>query len=410
MPYWIPILIPIIILGGVWAVWWLAAAVKETLAWSISGETGALLFRGFGSSGVRMQRTAELRAVIAHIALITRLNLPLPSALRAAAKGESGSVGKALSYMGYLVGTGWPISAAVWAAFRGCPVQLVAILRRGEQCGQIRQAITDVERTLAATVRGHRTRGGYPRYAGAYAGMMLVFSSSMLAYIMVIIMPRFWDIFRDFETPLPAVTVALIDFSRWLVAHGGLLLAVLLLCVLLAVMAGVWLRGREKPGMLAHAVSAVRWAIPITRTIDYGLGMAAAIRSMAMDIRSGTAVDRAAVLTSTVGVTNHLRYRLADFGQEVHAGAAPHVAAQRAKLGDVFVSALKMIERGEDAERVLGHAADYYEAIAHRWWHAIAALSEPLVTLAIAGIVSFLVFALFLPLVALIDSVSGTIL
>ena len=94
-------------------------------------------------------------------------------------------------------------------SLRGCPVQLVAILRRGEQCGQLRQAITDVERTLAATVRGHRTRGGYPRYAGAYAGMMLVFSSSMLAYITIIIMPRFRDIFRDYDTPLPAVTLAL---------------------------------------------------------------------------------------------------------------------------------------------------------------------------------------------------------
>lgn len=410
MSYLVPILVLIIALGSVWAIWWVAAAVKETLAWSISGETGVLLFRGFGSRGLRMRRTAELRAVIAHVALITRLNLPLPSALRAAAKGEPGAVGKTLSYMGYLVSTGWPISAAVWAAFRGCPVQLVAILRRGEQCGQLRQAIADVERTLAATVGAQRPRAGSPRYAGPYAGLMLVFCTFMVTHMMVTIVPRFRDIFSDFDAALPAVTIMLIDFSRWLAVNGVLLLVILLLFVLLAVIAGVWLRGKEKPGVLAQVVGIVRWAIPITRTIDYGLGMATAIRSMAMDITSGTPVDQAAALTSTVGATNRLRYRLADFCHEVHAGAAPHVAAQQAKLGDVFVSALKMVERGEDAERVLGHAADYYEAIAYRWWHAIAALSGPLVTLAIAGMVGFLVLALFLPLVTLIESVSETVL
>ena len=65
-----------------------------------------------------------------------------------------------------------------------------------------------------------------------------------------------------------------------------------------------------------------------------------------------------------------------------------------------------MVERGEDPERVLGHAADYYEAIAYRWWHALAAVSGPVVTLAIAAIVGFIALALFLPLIALINAAS----
>ena len=76
----------------------------------------------------------------------------------------------------------------------------------------------------------------------------------------------------------------------------------------------------------------------------------------------------------------------------------------------MFVSALKMVERGEDAERVLGHAADYYEAIALRWWHAVSAASGPLVTLLIAGMVAFVALSLFLPLVTLIDAVADSII
>jgi type II secretory pathway component PulF len=115
------------------------------------------------------------------------------------------------------------------------------------------------------------------------------------------------------------------------------------------------------------------------------------------------------ILTSTVGTTNHLRYRLTGFVQEVQAGVVPHQAAQNAKLGDVFISALRMVERGEDATRVLNHAADYYEAIALRWWQAVSVVTGPLVTLLIAGVVGFVALAMFLPLVTLINTVADTV-
>ena len=400
----------VIFAAGVWAIAWLVAASWETLTWSFSGERGALVFSGFGLRGMRVRRTAELQAILGHLGLITRLNLPLPSALRAAGRGETGRMGRTLSYMSYLVGAGWPLSDALGAAFRGCPVQLVEILHEGEQCGQLPRAVANVERMLATTVREHRGRVGDGRHAGTYAGLMLLFCALMLTGCMTIVMPKIRCIFVDFGATLPPFTLLLMEVYHWLAGYGALILLLFLAAVVALAAAGVWLRGRKRGGVLAWMISALRWVMPITRTLDYGLGMATAIRTMALGIRSGAPLDRAVMLTSAVGPTNHLRYRLAEFGREVQGGTTPHTAAGNAKLGDVFVSAVQMIERGQDAEPVLEHAADYYEAIARRWWHVVTAVSGPLVTLLIAGLVGFIALALFLPLVELIDTVSETIL
>ncbi len=388
---------------------WLAIAAVDTLAWSLSGEMGSLVAGGLSSRSQRRRRTNELQAVIGHIALITRLNMPLPTALRAAARGESGRVRQTLNHLAQLVSAGWPLSEAVHAAFRRCPSQVVAILGRGELWGQLPRAVANVEWMLTATALRNRDRGTYVTYAGAYAGLMLLFCGLLLSWVMLMIMPRFWDIFNDFGAPLPPVTLVLINFCRGVTAYSGAVPIILLLCLVLTAVVVAWQSRTGAAGVLARVIAALRGAMPITRSIDYGLGMATAIRSMALGIRSGAPVDRAAVLTSVVGATNHLRVRLAEFVQEVQAGVVPHAAAQSAGLGDVFVHALRMVERGEDAERTLAHAADYYEAIAYRWWHAVSAVIGPLVTLVIAGCVCFIALALFVPMVSLINSVSDTI-
>ena len=143
--------------------------------------------------------------------------------------------------------------------------------------------------------------------------------------------------------------------------------------------------------------------------MDFGFGMSSAIRALAMGLRGCAPLDRAVTLVSVVGHANFLRSRLDDFSQQVKGGVLPHKAAAGARLGDVFVSALKMAERGEDIQTAFGHAADYYEATARRWWQSMTALSVPLVTLAMACLVGFIALALFIPLVDLINALADSI-
>ncbi len=398
-----------VILAFVWIAWSLFASLKGTFSWSVSGERGGLMVRGFMPNGARLRRTIQLHAFIMQVALITRLNLPLREAVRVAADGEGGPVRKALEQLGRSMGYGCAPSWAIGRAFRGCPPQLAEMLRHGELCGQLPQAVADVEGRLASLTRGQLGQTDHRRHVGTYAFLMFVGVAFILNGVVIIIMPKFRAIFEDFNTPLPAITQML--FDGW---DGTLFkVAAVLFLVPAFLSAGLALlsrlQGTDPPGPLARTIGSLRWAVPFTRAMDYGLGMATAIRSLACAIRSGRPLDRSMDLTKTVSATNHLRCRLGDFVRDVHAGAAPHAAAKDAKLGDMFVSALQMIERGEDPDPILSHAADYYEAIAYRWWHTISVASGPLITLAMGAVVGFVAFALFMPLIALTNAVAESI-
>ncbi len=387
----------------------LLVAAKDTVSVLLAGESMSLTTRGFGLRGRRLTRSIELQAVIGHLAVITRLNLPIHSALRAMAKGESRRIGKTLKYMAYLVETGWPVSEALGVAFKGSAQSLGNVLRQGEQAGQFPQAVADAERMLGARVQMLRDTTRHGGASSLYAVIMLLICGLMMAFVAIMIMPRIWAIFDDFGTPLPAITKQLLFVMRAITDYGGEILFMIALFAAVVTWVNLRARGGQADGSMARAIGTVRSWIPFTRAIDFGFGMSSAIRALAMGLRGGAPLDRAVTLVSVVGHANFLRSRLDDFSQQVKGGVLPHQAAADARLGDVFVSALKMAERGEDVQTAFRHAADYYEATARRWWQSITALSVPIVTLTMACLVGFIALALFLPLVDLMNAVADSI-
>ncbi len=400
------ILLIVLITVAVFAVRFLPTALA-TIAPSASGEPGSLLSRGALPLDLRLHRTFELQTIVSRLALITRLNLPLGSALDATARNEPYRRARAFRKMSRMIGSGVPVCDALQASLRGCPVQLVATLRRAEAMGQLPRALSEQERAIAATLEVHAHSAAHTRNAAAYAVLVLLIGGGIVLWNTIVVMPRFSNIFLDYDVSLPPMTVLFVDTARWLVPNGLYVLIGFLAVMVILGCARLLERGDDGP--ITRTVAALRWVLPVTRSLDYGLGMAKVIRAMALSIRSGSERSIAHALPTVVSTTNHLRNRLEGFAQAIAGGVAPAKAAHEAGLGDVFVCALRMVERGEDPERVLGHAADYYEAVAQRWWHALMAMTGPLVTLMLAVLVGFVALALFTPLVALIDAVSETI-
>jgi len=401
------VIIPIVLAAAVvLAARYFFAAVRA-LTWCTSGEPDGLVPRGFVTFRSFVTRMSELQAIVSRLALITRLNLPLEAALEAATKNESRRRARAFRTMGQKIRNGAPVWNALETAVPNCPGQLVASLRLAEGMGQLPEALAEQERAIEAMLEVRTRTTAHMQHAAAYAAIVLVIIGAVVAWNATVMARAFEEIFRDFDVALPPITVAYVTAIRWFVPTG--------LYLLLGVVALILIFGLERllegnrGGPASRMIAAVRWALPFTRSVDYGLGMARAIRAMSLSIRGGSEQPFAKRTSTVVCASNHVRYRLEGFAQEVASGTIPSAAARDARLGDVFVCALRMVERGEDPECVLGHAADYYEAIAHRWWRAMAALSVPLVTLALGALVAFVALALFTPLVTLIHSVADSI-
>lgn len=382
-----------------------APALKDTVLNYLSGEPAGLLPRGLMRRPRRVRKAVDLRVVLSHLAFITKCNLPLVPALDAAAKGESWRTRDVLKELARRLSIGHPLSSALTEAFPACPRQLVVALREAERHGHLREAIAEQEQAVAATVERHVQGAAHTRPAAVYAIIMLLFLATFGAWLTALIMPAFANIFADFGVSLPFVTLLLLAVVDWLSANFLSILALmavvfsfLFLLFLVTHFAGY----ARVPDL---CVSFLRWSIPVTRRLDYGMGMARAIRAFAWCIRSGTAPD-ASALPGVVSRTNHLRPRLEHFSGELSKGKRPSEAARDANLGEVFVTALRMVERGEDADQAIRHAADYYESLADRWWRGLVVVSGPLVTLALGAVVALFALAMFVPMISLIDSVA----
>jgi len=408
MYFSLPILMALFILA-IYSLFLTLAGIVSGTQPLFCGEQSALMVRGFMGNARRMRRTVELQTIISRLTLIMRLNLPLSSAIGAAARGEHRRVRQTLEQMGRSIQSGSSVSVSLADAFDGCPPQLIGVLCRAESCGQLSVALSDVERNLDRLIELQVRSTPHARQAVSYLAFMLLFVTAVVSWFMVILMPRFKDIFSDFQVGLPKSTLTLVTTADWLIAHGWIFLVPVILGTGFVTIEMLHSRRSANGGIFARLVAAMRWAFPPTRTMDFGLGMAQAIRSMMLTIRSGVPAAFTSTLPSVVCPTNRLRARLADFSRQVERGVSPHQAADNAKLGTVLVCALRMVERGEDADRVLGHAAEYHETVAYRWWHALSALSGPLVTLSLGLLVSMVAFALFMPLITLIDAVAGTL-
>lgn len=376
---------------------------------ALSGESRSLMATGVVCGGGRLRHTIDLRVVVSRLVLITRLNLPLCPGIDAGAVGESRRVRRILEELGRQLRNGARLSEGLQKASAGCPAQVIAALQRAEQSGQLRQALADQERMIAAAIEERVRTTAHARHAVAYATAMIFFSGTVVLWTLIFLMPKLTEIFRDFDVALPSATIALLEVADWFATHGSEIAAVLLLLTLGGILLFFSTRRVGGQNAMARFVAQVRWLLPVTRNLDFGLGMSRAIRSLALHIRSGTPMKLVETLPLVVSPTNHLRLRLSQFAEAVSRGGTLHEAARSAKLGDVFVGALRMVERGEDPQRALDHAADYHEAIAFRWWNALTALSGPLVTLVLGVVVGLVSLALFLPLVTLIHAVSETL-
>ena len=377
------------------------------------GWTRWLIFRyGWLGQSLLFRQTSLTRAVVNHLAAITDLNLPLGRALTTAALGERGRLGLMLGRLGTHVTQGSPLSVAMRRADRTCSPLVTSMIAVGEQAGQLPRALADLERTLDDQLRADAPRmGGSPRY-WPYPVMLMLATVFVLALVMVTVMPKFSEIFLDFDTELPATTQNLIAVCQWLCGSSGVLLMLALVVGVLLVGASLALAVRPwNQTMTETILDTCGWIPGLPRPIVFGKGMSVTVRVVRMGLAAGMTLPVAAGLASTVGVNRYLRRRWERFTRLTAGGVPASQAAGEAGLGNVFAWACRNLETGSaDAQLVLEHAADYHRAMAARWWRGLARMAWPAVTCLMGCMVGYVVLALFTPLVTLIQSVSEQVL
>jgi len=238
-----------------------------------------------------------------------------------------------------------------------------------------------------------------------YPTVVVLFSVSIVSGIMIFVVPKFEEIFIDFDTKLPEMTLLLIGISRWFLGGKPPGWAVLLLSPV-GFFLFLKLLKQSKGGR--YLVDMCSLKLPVMGKILQKTAVARFTRTLGTLVTAGVPILEAINITKETSGNEVYARALGTIHDAIREGDSFANPLRAAKVCDGIV--VNMIDVGEetgDLDKMLIKIADNYDEEVETLVAGLVSLIEPLMVVFLGGIVGFIVIALFLPLVSLIQSVSG---
>ncbi len=248
------------------------------------------------------------------------------------------------------------------------------------------------------------------RIVGAmiYPGVVLSVAGLIVTAIMIFIVPQFEKIFEDFDTELPTMTKVLINFSKWLGGrlHPDQMIPGLVWVLFSPFIIFFTLKLIRKSASGKAIMDAIFLKIPVAGPLAQKSTIAKFTRTLGTLVSAGVPILES--ITITRDTTGNFIYRraLERVHDSVRQGNSFAEPLRQAKVCDAIV--VNMIDVGEetgDLDKMLIKIADNYDEEVDVMVASLVSLLEPIMVVLLGGIVGFIVIALFLPLVKLIQSV-----
>lgn len=234
------------------------------------------------------------------------------------------------------------------------------------------------------------------RTAATYPLLVLAFTLVVATGVVVFVVPLFVQIFKSFRVTLPLITVVVLWVSQIVRRLWWLgVLVILGFGVLTVVMRGT------KSGQ--RIVDAVLLRVPILGPMMLKLAFARFGRAMAVVIRSGVPM-----LEGLAAVADALGNRVV--GDAVAASrdrmrAGESMAGSLARSPLVSPMVVQMVRVGEETgamEDVLNKVAEFYEREVDNTVKRFASVVEPVLIVAVGGVVALVALSVLLPIWSLI--------
>ncbi len=234
------------------------------------------------------------------------------------------------------------------------------------------------------------------RTAATYPLVVLVFTLMVATAAIVFIVPMFVQIFRSFKVALPLITVITLKVSE--IVRGLWWLGAL---VAIGLAAGIVALRRSKAGQRIIDVLVLR--VPILGIIIQKLAFARFGRSMAVVIRSGVPLLEGLAAVADAMGNRIIGDAVAAARERMRQGKSMADSLARSPLIPVMV--VQMVRVGEETgamEEVLTKIAEFYEREVDNTVKRFASVVEPVLIVAVGGVVAMVALAVLLPIWTLI--------
>ncbi len=264
----------------------------------------------------------------------------------------------------------------------------VAMVRVGEATGRL----DEIFLRMFEHLEFERETRARIKEALRYPSFVMIAMVVAVAVINVFVIPAFAKVYAGLGAELPLMTRILIETSRLTLAYGWFMLAGLVLAV-----AGFRVWRATAAGRLIWDRFKLR--LPLTGSIILRSTLARFARTLALSLKSGIPAAQALSVVAEVTDNAWVASRVEQMRNGIERGESILRTAQTAAVFNPVV--LQMIAVGEETgsvDELMQEVADMYEREVDYEIKTLAARIEPIVIVAMGGIVLVLALGVFLPM------------
>ncbi len=322
------------------------------------------------------------------LALLLEAGIPLHSSLDTLERqAASVSVQTMIREIRMAVSGGLSLSQALAKqpeTFSSTYVNLVAAGEQGGFLPEVLERLKEMDEKREELTSTMTTALSYPAF-------LMLFSVAVVVFVLLVVFPKFAELFQSIQDELPVSTRILMAVSDGLGAYGVFVLGGL---VGTAFLFWRWVRRPEGAAMLDRLIL----RMPVLRDIVVQLNVVQFMRVMSLSLANGVGLIDA--LHACRDVASSPSFRRFIDQLEVHVSEGGRIASG---LDHALLPPLvpEMVATGEESGKlsmVMGRIADFYEREWRRRLAFISKMAEPAMLLVMGAVVGLLVSSLILPI------------
>ncbi|MDV5172283.1 type II secretion system inner membrane protein GspF [Photobacterium rosenbergii] len=336
--------------------------------------------------------TTELSLITRQLATLVQASMPLEECLKAVAEqNEKPRLKNMLLAVRSRVVEGYTLSDSM-AEYPHIFDQLFrAMVAAGEKSGHLDTVLN----RLADYTENRQKMRSKLMQAMIYPTMLTIIAIAVVAFLLATVVPKIVDQFVQMGQQLPNITEVLLAASDFVQNWGLVVLLVIAALFMIIKMA------LKRPDF---RLKWDRWImrLPVIGKVARGLSTSRFARTLSICTSSAIPLLEGMKVASDVMTNTWVNQQIREAADKVREGSSLRVSLEQTKLFPPMM--LHMIASGErsgELEQMLTRAADNQDRDFESLVNMALGIFEPLLIVAMAGIVMFIVIATLMPIIAL---------
>ena len=277
------------------------------------------------------------------------------------------------------------------------PPMLVNMVEAGEQSGSLEMAFSrmavhfEKEAKLKATIKK----------ATIYPIILVIAAIGVIAVMLLFVIPIFIDMFADLDIEMPAITMFVMNSSKWMTSHWYVVLA-----IIVGVVAAYKLIYKTTQGRLT--IDRIKMKMPLFGKLTVKTACSQFARTMSTLLMSGISTIDALETTSKIVNNIHYTNAMLKAREEVMKGIPLSEPLEASGIFPPMVYHMTGIgEETGHVEEMLEKMADYYDEEVEMTTQSVLAAMEPIIILFMALIIGTLVIAVISPIASMYNGLDN---